>query len=178
MVNRMRSSTPAWTRREFLRLGGAGIGALALLPAWQFLPASTGKPSEPELDVKIGEMILAGFRGYALSDKNPIMADLKDRYVGGVVLFDYDVAYGKYKRNIKSPEQLAALDEAGPVSAHSGADRSVARATRSNPNRHRTIERFMARPSQGASTGATAAPQRDNPENNRLATRKQAGVYS
>src|SRR5512136_791325 len=111
MVNRMRSSTPACTRREFLRLGGAGIGALALLPAWQFLPISTGKPTEPELDVKIGEMILAGFRGYALSDKNPIIADLKDRYVGGVVLFDYDVAYGKYKRNIKSPEQLAALDE-------------------------------------------------------------------
>jgi beta-N-acetylhexosaminidase len=88
-----------------------GIGALALMPAWRCLPTSTGKPSEPELDVKISEMILAGFRGYALDDKNPIVADLKDRYLGGVVLFDYDVALGKYKRNIKSPEQLAALDE-------------------------------------------------------------------
>jgi len=33
MVNRMKHSTHSCTRREFIRLGGVGIGALALMPA-------------------------------------------------------------------------------------------------------------------------------------------------
>ena len=68
------------------------------------------KSPPTELDVKIGQMIMAGFRGYTLKEKNPIVDDLEERCLGGVVLFDYDVAWGKYKRNIRSPEQLAALD--------------------------------------------------------------------
>jgi beta-N-acetylhexosaminidase len=55
-------------------------------------------------------MILAGFRDDKLKDKNPILADIQQRCLGGVVLFDWDVAMQKYKRNIKSPEQLAELD--------------------------------------------------------------------
>jgi beta-N-acetylhexosaminidase len=105
----MRSPIPPCTRREFLRRGGAGIAALALLPAWR--PAvSLKKPPAADLDVKIGQMILAGFRDDTLKDKNPIVADLHERYLGGVVLFDYDVAWQKYKRNIRSPEQLQELD--------------------------------------------------------------------
>jgi beta-N-acetylhexosaminidase len=107
----MRSLTSSCTRREFLLRASGGIAALALLPA-RGLAASAGKPPAADLDVKIGQMILAGFRGYTLEEKNPIVGDLEHRSLSGVVLFDYDVATHKYKRNIKSPEQLAALDEA------------------------------------------------------------------
>jgi beta-N-acetylhexosaminidase len=107
----MRSSTSSCTRREFFLRAGGGIAALALLPT-RGPAVSAGKPPATDLDVKIGQMILAGFRGYTLEEKNPIVADLEHRSLGGVVLFDYDVATHKYKRNIKSPEQLAALDVA------------------------------------------------------------------
>ena len=91
------------TRRDFLRLSGAGLVAMGLL--------SAGCTREPSLDVKIGQMILAGFRGYDLKNQNPIQVDLKDRFLGGVVLFDYDVANGEFVRNVQSPTQLAALDK-------------------------------------------------------------------
>jgi len=72
----LRPSTPSCTRREFLRLGGAGIAAITLLPAWRSLGALAGKPPEAGLDVKIGQMILAGFRGYKLKDKNPMIGEM------------------------------------------------------------------------------------------------------
>jgi beta-N-acetylhexosaminidase len=107
------------SRRDFLRLGSGAIAALALMPAWRSSQnlaypgiLNVKKPPPVDLEVKIGQMILAGFRGYALKEKNPIVADLQGRFLGGVVLFDYDVATHKTKRNIESPEQLAALDQA------------------------------------------------------------------
>jgi beta-N-acetylhexosaminidase len=106
----MKPATPSCTRREFLLCGGGGIAALALLPMRPWVAAPAGKPPAANLDVKIGQMILAGFRDEKLKDKNPIVADLEERHIGGVVLFDYDVASGKYKRNIKSPVQLQELD--------------------------------------------------------------------
>ncbi len=65
----------------------------------------------PSLDFKIGQMLLAGFRGFDLQ-ANPIVDDLRARHLGGVVLFDYDVPSQKYERNIQSPQQLAALTQA------------------------------------------------------------------
>lgn len=112
MVNHMRLPTSSCTRREFLRLGGVGLGALALLPAMRTLPGPAWNPADPDLESKIGQMILAGFRGDLLKDKNPIVDDLQQLALGGAVLFDYDVASGKYRRNIQSPEQLAELDAA------------------------------------------------------------------
>jgi beta-N-acetylhexosaminidase len=103
------------SRRDFLRFGGGAIAALALMPArkgfraFENIPAVETSPPG-DLDVKIGQMILAGFRDDKLKDKNPILADIQQRCLGGVVLFDWDVAMQKYKRNIKSPEQLAELD--------------------------------------------------------------------
>jgi len=113
----MTRSTPYPSRRDFLRMSGAAVAALALMPPRDALSSPTSRGSRGgrdyppgDLDVKIGQMILAGFRGYTLKDKNPIVADLEDRRLAGVVLFDYDVALGKYKRNIKSPKQLQELD--------------------------------------------------------------------
>ncbi len=61
------------------------------------------------LDQKIAQMLLVGFRGFTLDSDNPIIKDLKDQHVGGIILFDYDVVLKSYERNIKSPEQLSIL---------------------------------------------------------------------
>ena len=62
-----------------------------------------------QLDHKIGQMLLIGFRGLELDAENPILADIRDRHLGGVVLFDYDVAAKSPIRNIHSPEQVKHL---------------------------------------------------------------------
>ena len=44
-----------------------------------------------------------------MDDLNPIVADVRDRGIGGVVLFSYDMVLGNPVRNVASPEQLQAL---------------------------------------------------------------------
>lgn len=61
------------------------------------------------LDEKIGQMLLAGFRGTALTDTNHIVRDIKKYHLGGVILFDYDVPSKSLGRNIESPEQVKTL---------------------------------------------------------------------
>jgi beta-N-acetylhexosaminidase len=63
----------------------------------------------PGLDVKIGQMIMVGFRGLAVSDDHPVLRDIRERHIGGVILFDYDVPTRTYGRNISSAKQLKAL---------------------------------------------------------------------
>lgn len=67
--------------------------------------------SADELDAKIGQMLMVGFRGFELEEGNPIIADIVERNIGGVILFDIDVAGGRIPRNIQSPEQVLALNE-------------------------------------------------------------------
>lgn len=62
-----------------------------------------------QLDRKLGQMFLAGFRGYRLDALNPIVDDLRKRHLGAVVLFDYDVVNNAPGLNVESPEQLRAL---------------------------------------------------------------------
>ncbi|MDX1636781.1 MAG: glycoside hydrolase family 3 N-terminal domain-containing protein [Balneolaceae bacterium] len=68
-------------------------------------PTETG----PTLEQKIGQMLMVGFRGTELDEKNPIVADIRERNIGGVILFDYDVPSSSPVRNIESAEQVAAL---------------------------------------------------------------------
>lgn len=63
-----------------------------------------------DLDFKIGQMLMIGFRGLTL-DNNPIVQELRDLRIGAVVLFDYDVPTQKPERNIQAPQQLRALTE-------------------------------------------------------------------
>jgi beta-N-acetylhexosaminidase len=70
---------------------------------------STVKRKSESLDVKIGQMILVGFRGLSVNEKSPIMRDIRRRHIGGVVLFDYDVPLKQPGRNIASPQQLKTL---------------------------------------------------------------------
>jgi beta-N-acetylhexosaminidase len=59
---------------------------------------------------KLAQMVLVGFRGLTLEADNPIVADVRDRGIGGVALFSYDVALQQWNRNIESPAQVAALN--------------------------------------------------------------------
>jgi beta-N-acetylhexosaminidase len=61
------------------------------------------------LGVKIGQMLMIGFRGLSVAEAPGIAADIRERRIGGVVLFDYDVPLHSPSRNISSPEQLSRL---------------------------------------------------------------------
>lgn len=71
-----------------------------------------GDGQEIDLAVKIGQMFMVGFRGLAVDENHPIVRDIVERHLGGVVLFDYDVPNREFVRNIESPEQLQALTRA------------------------------------------------------------------
>ena len=52
---------------------------------------------------------MVGFRGLNLAPENPVAADIRDRKIGGMILFDYDVPTKTAVRNIQSPEQVTQL---------------------------------------------------------------------
>ena len=70
---------------------------------------SAGPYGEPDLRTKIAQMLLVGFRGLTVKDAATTVADIEDRGLGGVLLFDYDSPTGTYHRNISSPDQLRKL---------------------------------------------------------------------
>jgi len=74
------------------------------------LISGSGQPNA-DLDTKIGQMIMAGFRGLELTEDNPITADLEKRQIGAVILFDYDVPSKTPVRNIASAIQVRRLTE-------------------------------------------------------------------
>ncbi|RIK39458.1 MAG: glycoside hydrolase family 3 [Chloroflexi bacterium] len=115
------------TRRRFVLGGGLGAAALvagcasnnsqlfmagsavtavhlpqhspARPPLGSPLRAHLPTPDVP-LEVKIGQMIMLGFRGRYLTDESMILRAVRDQHVGSVVLFRY---------NVQAPDQLIAL---------------------------------------------------------------------
>ena len=70
------------------------------------LPARKPQPAlaaniKPDLRTRIGQMLLVGFRATSVDASTPIVHDITQQALGGVVLFD--------GRNITSPTQLANL---------------------------------------------------------------------
>ncbi|HBQ61882.1 MAG TPA: glycoside hydrolase family 3, partial [Balneolaceae bacterium] len=66
--------------------------------------------SEEIIDpLRLGQMIMVGFRGTELSQDSTIFEDLSKRNISGVVLFDRDVITGNRSRNIEDPTQLMHL---------------------------------------------------------------------
>lgn len=58
----------------------------------------------------IGQMIISGFRGLELTNDHPIIRDIEDYKLGGVILYDEDIADPTLEtRNISSPEQVKQL---------------------------------------------------------------------
>ncbi|HKO33013.1 MAG TPA: glycoside hydrolase family 3 N-terminal domain-containing protein [Candidatus Limnocylindria bacterium] len=93
--------TPSATPRP-IPSGSAGA---SLAPQ----PTPTPTPAEISLRAKIGQMLLVGFRGTDADSASAVLADIRDRGLGGVVLFSVDQPTGSAVRNIVSPEQLATL---------------------------------------------------------------------
>ena len=62
-----------------------------------------------QLDKKIGQMVMVGFRGTKITATDTIAQDISAGYVGGVILFNRDVALKSNVRNIVSPQQLECL---------------------------------------------------------------------
>jgi len=87
------------------------MASMALLAGCARL-SETSTGQDVSLDVKIGQMLMVGFRGLKVSDDHPIVQDIRNRYLGSVVLFDYDVPTQTPVRNIESPAQVKALVEA------------------------------------------------------------------
>lgn len=91
-------------------IGGCMIRFVLLFVFFLVLPASlavaeVGVPLRPML----GQMLLVGFRGAELADDAPILRDIREYNLGGVILFDRDVQLKTLGRNISSPEQVRAL---------------------------------------------------------------------
>lgn len=118
------------SRRRFLAATG-GVATLAVLAACgdddsagdsesadpspspsEPASTSTAEAASPSIEEMVGGMLMLGFRGFELAEDNPIVADLQERHVGGVILFSYDVPADSPERNIESPEQVAALCQA------------------------------------------------------------------
>jgi beta-N-acetylhexosaminidase len=81
-----------------------GIWALALL-----LAGCAGlRPIDPALDARLGQLLLVGFRGTEMEGNAEVRHLLCDVKVGGILLFERDVATGG-ARNIQSAEQVRRL---------------------------------------------------------------------
>ncbi|PKN08585.1 MAG: glycoside hydrolase family 3 [Deltaproteobacteria bacterium HGW-Deltaproteobacteria-8] len=65
-----------------------------------------------------GQMLLVGFRGAEPAPDLPILGQIAALNLGGVILFDRDVALGSQDRNIESPAQLLRLTTALQTAAH------------------------------------------------------------
>lgn len=62
------------------------------------------------LDFKIGQMLMAGFRGTNVKGENHIKRDIIEHHLGGVILYSRDLLWGAKKpRNIESQPQLKKL---------------------------------------------------------------------
>jgi beta-N-acetylhexosaminidase len=61
------------------------------------------------LSEKIGQLLMIGFRGMEAEAGSAVARDIHAGRIGGVVLFDRDLALGTAERNIRSPEQVKAL---------------------------------------------------------------------
>ena len=78
--------------------------------ATQPTPSATDEPTpDVSLDAKIGQMLMIGFHGLEVSDDHFVVRDIRERNLGGVVLFDYDRPSRSPVRNVESPSQLKTL---------------------------------------------------------------------
>ena len=67
------------------------------------------KSCDKDIEQKIGQMIMVGFRGMDVDANDNIAKDISRYNLGGVILFDYDVPTKTAVRNIQSAEQVRKL---------------------------------------------------------------------
>ncbi len=71
-----------------------------------------------ELKDRLGQLFILGFKGTELDADNPIVHDLRNNNLGGVILFDKLLAKRMDKNNISSPAQLKSLTQSLQRHAH------------------------------------------------------------
>lgn len=98
-----------WSRRAFLKTVALCFTAAPVKSSVGQNVEAGPKTKNPALEEKIGSMLLVGFRGLSVDKDHPIVRDIIQRSIGGVVLFDYDVPGSSPVRNIESPGQLKSL---------------------------------------------------------------------
>lgn len=63
----------------------------------------------PPVDQMIGQLLLTGFKGDKISSLHPVYSDIKERNLGGVILFDRHLSSKSATNNIVSGKQLRRL---------------------------------------------------------------------
>ncbi len=101
-------------------------------------PPVVEKVENPPLEKMLGSMLMLGFRGFTLEDKNPFLDKIRKGQIGGVILFDKDVS-SNGSRNIQSPEQLkklcGQLQDASPDFLFIGIDQEGGQVRRLRPQK-------------------------------------------
>lgn len=69
-------------------------------------------PKTKYTDQELGQLLLVGFRGTEINKESPIVQQIKDYNLGGVILFDYDMESKSFGRNITDANQLLKLSSA------------------------------------------------------------------
>lgn len=115
-------------------------GIFALLLMLLVCPPAAESGSRPDsLSIRIGQMLMTGFRGLDLKSAPSIEADIREQRIGGVVLFDYDVAAASPVRNIESAGQLrrlaSELQQRSPVPLFIALDQEGGRVCRLKQSR-------------------------------------------
>src|SRR5439155_17814198 len=87
----------------------ASAGSSIPRPPTPTLSPTPSATAGPSLRERIGQMLLVGFRGLTADQAPEIIADIRDRNLGGVLLFDTDQPTHSAVRNIRDPAQLKAL---------------------------------------------------------------------
>lgn len=100
-----------FTREYFMKSINL-LALIALVSIYAFTACNQSVAQENiSIDEKIGQMLMVGFKGFAVSDTSHIIRDIQDYHTGGIILFDYDVPTSSANRNIESPEQVKLLNQ-------------------------------------------------------------------
>jgi len=86
----------------------AGLGLLLVTAALAGAVVAAAAPKRPPPALPVADLLLVGFRGTQVEGNAEIRRLVCDVKVGGVLLFERDVATGQAK-NIESPDQLKRL---------------------------------------------------------------------
>ena len=86
----------------------SAIAAVAAVGALVGACTALAAPKRPPMGLPVAELLLVGFRGTAVEGNDEIRRLVCHVKVGGVILFERDVATGQ-PRNLVSPEQVAKL---------------------------------------------------------------------
>ena len=100
---------PALITQDLAQVYAAALSQLGKPPMEHALHPSLVIP-DASLEVKIGQMLMLGFKGFHVGDDETIVHAVQDQHVGNVVLFDQDLSTRRSRpRNIESPEQVQRL---------------------------------------------------------------------